>query len=70
MGSYGQRKDKNPGGQQGLEGKTVKPLQSPFLFPLPCQVISSFSPGGFFILRESIEGKRVNYLTGGRLSHK
>lgn len=70
LNSSGAGKTKTLVVNKGLMVKPSSPCNIHSYFPAPCQVISSFSPGGFFILRESSEGKRVNYLTGVRLSQE
>lgn len=55
---------------KGLMVKPSSPCNIHSYFHAPCQVISSFSPRRLFYPKRSCEGKRVNYLTGVRLSQE
>lgn len=70
LNSSGAGKTKTLVVNKGLMVKPSSPCNIHSYFPAPCKVISSFSPQEAFYPKRSSEGKRVNYLTGVRLSQE
>lgn len=70
LNSSGAGKNKTLVVNKGLMVKPSSPCNIHSYFPAPCKVISSFSPQEAFYPKRSSEGKRVNYLTGVRLSQE